>query len=158
MRRRIAAILLSLILLTSCVSHGGKIREWFNAPGVEAIVLSYDIASAQRFWIPEVAPEYPNALLVIAHGDSWDGRWYAYPTHGLPVLVEELVRSIRETYPHRRIVLIICNPEAHTLDVPGVSYAPDKVWVMTDKKAGLSFRDLLAPEAVGSFEEFIHLE
>jgi len=124
-------------------------------------VLSYDIADAQRYWDDEIEAEYPNALLVIAHGntDPGTGEWYAYPTDSDPLPVREVVLNVRKTYPERHIVLLVCNPDGLILDgVNNVSYARESVWIWPDRVVQYNIRDLIDPDGVGSFDEFTHLE
>lgn len=157
MTRTLAILPLLLGLTFGCTA--GPMGMPKPAPGVHSTVLSFDLMPFAKLWEAEVREQHPNAAIIMAHGQVHDnGKWYLYPSVGDPLPVREAVLTLRAYYPDRRIVLVVCNPGGLRLPgLPRVSYALDNVWAVPDPETeGITIRDMLDPDVVGSIDEFIH--
>ena len=153
----IALVGLLLLLPACCTMPVPQLRNH-----VIVTALCPDLVEGANEWVPDVAPKYPNALIVAVHGgvDPLSGKWYAYPTLSQPLPVAVLVKLYRLDYPNRHIVLICCNPGHKVLHgVHNVSYALDDVWVHPDVAVGLGvkwYRDSTDPQDYGDISEFVN--
>lgn len=110
-------------------------------------------------WATETETRYPEFFLIVAHGQTLDGEWHVFPDEGDPVPTSDAVAVFRERGVDERIVLVVCNPQGHSLNSPGVSYARKTVWSQPDRfltfRIAAVFRD--HPEdGIGSIDEFVH--
>jgi hypothetical protein len=137
---------------------------------IDFITLADSIGWANQSWQQEIARRFPDAIVIACHGgDDDNGTWTLYPDkfdpllslftdnpvfHPLPTMpVEDYVANIQKLRPGREIVLLVCNPEHHTLKLKGVAYAMDSVWTIPDR-AQLP-RTTLDPKAAGNIFEFV---
>jgi hypothetical protein len=103
-----------------------------------------DIAFGGPLWQVEAERKFPGQrpVVVVCHGtyDPDSGEWMLQPDPPRePVPVLWAARTLRNLYPPRRpIVLVVCNKRAHDLDVPGVWFGRERVWVVPDDLDPLS--------------------
>ena len=116
-----------------------------------SIVYAEDLIWYEQYWSREVYRRYPNAIIIMSHGFDYNGQWWCDYTSLETILVEDLVALIREQYPVRRIVLVICNPGGYTLDLSNVSYSLENMWRMPDRD--LSPRSFVKPGVSGNVYE-----
>lgn len=126
--------------------------------GVETLILTADPEAliTAPFWEREVARRFPNALMVISHGGSIIDTW-VMQTPGEPARVVDVVNGLRERYPGRDIVLVVCNPGHHVINIEGVHYAMDNVWKYPDKSIPLDQvgrSDTGEEDGIGNIYEF----
>jgi hypothetical protein len=124
----------------------------------DVICYNADVAWGQDYWLREASSQYAEFILVMGHGDTYNGEWMMKPDHSAPVPVRTMIDSVRSEYPGVRIVLIVCNPGGHTLDDPGVTYATDNVWVLPDRFIDLGtnlYRDTKIGDGTGNIYEFV---
>lgn len=134
---------------------------------VDMVVLAESLERGKNLWAAEVERHYPGAVGVLCHGQDVDGKWTLFPDHldidfsmfpeivtrvvqDKPIPVAEEVATLKAAYPGRLIVLVVCNPHHHRLNVTGVVYALDSVYVVPDR-----IRLVSDPEAVGNIFEFV---
>lgn len=147
-----------LSLLVAC-SYNPKVD--LGPPGSTHHTIlagSADIADWSNEWSAEIRRKYPNAVIVFSHGENVGGLWMTIPTIGNPISVALMVQQVRDIHPMRRIVLLICNPGRAKLSAPGVTYAPDSVWVIPDSRVPefpRFLRQMHSPGFVGSVDQFI---
>jgi len=122
--------------------------------------MSVDLADMMRLWVREVGTRYDDAFIVMVHGSTVKGEWWASPSLSSKVPMQVLVDRLRRRIgPDRRIVLVSCNKGGHALIGENVSYATNVVWAVPD--SGLftpirpHVRDELWPDIVGSISEFV---
>lgn len=147
-----------VVLLASCT-----IYPYTSQPRPQSTpshVLSFDIQFGEDKWLDEIGLRYADAVAVFVHGNTHaeTGEWYAYPSVGIAVPMEELVEELRETYPDDRIVLLVCNPDGLELDSPGVTYAKANVWVIPDRFVHPLLQPFRKPGNVGSVFDMEHNE
>lgn len=132
--------------------------------GVEALSplagSSEFVDESIALWKIEVARRFPDAVIVVLHGQSLLGEWVCqnprYPDDFFKaVKVRDLVAEVRAEYPDRIIVLICCNPGHHVLNIPGVYHAIDSVWFTPDEYNTENRGDI---PVVGNIYEFIGRE
>lgn len=141
---------------------------------VDMVVMSESLEFGADFWAAEIERQYPGAVGVLCHGNDYGGVWSMFPDHFLisedaktiddlfkpgavtlvhdhPVSVQHEVEILQRRYPGRLIVLCVCNPQHHRLNMRGVVYAVDSVYVTPDRVQRKS-----EPDAVGNIYEFVH--
>lgn len=159
-------VVLSIGLATYCVINTVHPHLPPPSPDITVVQWAESIPAFQvAAWKLETSRRYPNAVLVICHGEDVGGVWSFFPdkvsTVGpvswitpLPTFpVTEGIAKLKRQYPGRRIVLMTCNPHHHRLTIPGVSYSLDSVFLLPDRL--LSMRSLLEPTDVGNVFEFV---
>lgn len=107
--------------------------------GVGVVRLVTDNQYIERsvdFWKAEVQRRFQNPLLIVGHGNTFNGVWSIRDERGgvwriRPV--REVVLEAQKANPGRVIVLICCNPCGELLHMPGVYHALDSVWFTPDK-------------------------
>lgn len=114
------AVLLSAALLVGCCSGRDA------AP--DTIALSKNIAHGGWFWQIEAARRFDRPVIVIVHGTTRNGTWTAVPDDGPAMPVESMARLLKQIYPRRPLVFIVCNEGRHELKVPGTYYGHGIVW------------------------------
>ena len=135
---------------------------------VNLTVLTTDVGLAPmvELWVDEVHRRYNDAIIVDGHGGTEfvDGKpvWHAYTVlqpDGIPVA--DLIASIRQREPWRRIVLLFCNPDGLPLEgVANVSYSLQNVWVVPDSHLGAGAnvgRDAWYGDSCGDIFEFVEV-
>lgn len=108
---------------------------------VDALVYSESLTQYVDMWRAEVARRFPDAVLIVSHGNDIDGQWQFVPdmTFGpvdvplAPIPVKDEVKRIQAKYPGRTIVIMSCNPGHYHLSLSNVAYALDSVWCVPDK-------------------------
>ena len=85
-----------------------------------------------------------------------DGRWFCYPdAPRSPMPVESVAWLLHSEYGSKRLImLIVCNPEGDSLNVPGIIYAKRSVWNMPSKSDVQPNRYLEIIDAAGDISEF----
>lgn len=133
------------------------VHHWHGLE-LENHVLFPDATEAIEFWKVEVSRRFPDAFVFVCHGnEEYDGKWVARPQDGMaPIPVQELADQLRQRFPDRVIVLLICNPGADVINTPGVYYALANVWYFPDRTGlGLPDRAIDDPTSVGNIYEFV---
>lgn len=132
------------------ILQNGTVESW--APRFAAVNHFPHYIANFPSWFEEAARRYDSAVLVFSHGNSLGGVWVCDHNEKGLVSVMAMVLEVRQTYPDHRIVLVICNPGHHNLDLPNVSYATEDVWIWPDR--ALHPRFDMSPETVGNIFEF----
>ena len=142
------SFIIGLAAPTACTSTPQITSDRFvSGP---SIIYSEDLIWFERMWSREVRRLYPNAIIVMSHGHDKKDDWYC--DYGLgDILVKTLVAQLREEYPIRRIVLMICNPGGYILDASNVTYSLENVWMIPDR--ALTDRSFFDPNAIGNVYE-----
>lgn len=118
-------LLLSLFLLTGCKP---------NYP-FETLCLNKTLQNAIPLIEKDVKTRFPHALLIICHGENFEGRWYLDRDNG-PILVEEFLLDMRTVAPYRTIILHSCNKLGYTIKgFKNVYYYKNNVWSIPDQFA-----------------------
>jgi hypothetical protein len=154
--KKLASILLAVIVLIGCTSYT-PLPSIDNSPVRQVIIcLNADIAFGQELWVREASSRYERFLLLMVHGETLNDEWYAFPDYGPPVPVEQVIERLRKHYRRTRIVAIVCNPNGHVLDSPGVTYADQNVWVEPDRFVGQVYNLLRdhPQNGIGNIYEF----
>jgi hypothetical protein len=159
-RRTVKATFLTGLVMLGAWGHAAsqKIEFGFHTapsvPGRIDVVSYVDAPNMAQFlvmWRTEVQRRYPDAVMVVCHGTDYNGKWCAAPMidgrFGLLIPMDVFVPRIQKKYPGRRIVMVTCNPGHYRLNIPGVVYALDSVWMQTDV-------DLRKDIAIGNIYEF----
>lgn len=125
--------------------------------GIDTLILTLDAEAplTAPAWAEEVSRRFPDALIVISHGGSVIGEWVMVMPGGV-AKTTDVALSLTKAYPGRDIVLIVCNPGHHVIDIPNVHYALDDVWKypdrhVTEEQVG---RSQEFPEGIGNIYEF----
>lgn len=142
---RVAAFL-ALTLLAGCASQ--------HSPEIDSIIFNADVGRGEGLWRSCIQQTYRERVVTIAgHGTSFNGRWVITPDNNQPPIdVEAVCRTLRAIYGTRPIWVLSCNPGHHRLDVPGVSYATEKIWIVPDKFA---ITGNTVDETIGKVSEFV---
>lgn len=112
-------------------------------------------------WEDETARRFPDALIFASHGTNCGGKWICQnpdkPTSlADAIYVHDLALSLRQQYPDRIIVLVICNPGHLKVGVPGVYYAKDDVLIEPDSQNLRCYAlHFFHPGCVGNIFEFV---
>ena len=144
------ALALFGLLLGGCAGSLLRIPE--TRPGFTTVVNSPDLRDAARWWVHEASRRYPSAVVFASHGTSWNGEWWCENGEGGLIRVEDVAKQLRHDYPGMRVVLVVCNPGHHDLDIPGVTHAMSNVWVVPDRL--LSERSFYFHSNTGNIYEF----
>lgn len=167
MRRSLVYFIVGFLVAVSTInfSHRYHVGRRDAVPRIDVVQWSQSIADEQvAQWRIEVARKYPDAVIIVCHGDDEDGHWVFCPDEAVMVgpigivtplprfSVEEGIKSVQKQFPGRTIVLITCNPGHYHLTVPGVVYALDNVWLEPDRF--LMDRSEKKPNNVGNIFEF----
>lgn len=132
-------------------------RPTHHYTGIE-VLGNKDIST---LWEDETVRRFPNALIYASHGTNCGGKWICQnpdnPTSLADAFyVHDLALSLRQQYPDRIIVLVICNPGHLKVGVPGVYYAKDDVLVEPDAQNTRCYvLHFLHPGCVGNIFEFV---
>jgi hypothetical protein len=166
MRKSIGISLIALIVSVAAFSIPAPQPKVYDHMDVDVLIEQDETVSlSTELWKTEVARRFPNAHVIICHGnDDQDGVWCLYPkgteslndVHRVPVA--KLAQKLRDAEPGRPIVFLTCNPWHHVINIPGVYHARSNVWFITDKQMPKFIPQLLAvtldQEAVGNIFEF----
>ena len=121
-------------------------------------------------WLEEARTRFANPVIFICHGqsewgvDQWGETtktWWVYPDKPRrKQSANEVVRTLKNMYPNRDVVMVVCNPHGHKPVMAGVWIALHDVWVVPDfytmMAPGLSHREIYpGVDAVGSIHEMI---
>lgn len=168
MRRSVLLVMLGFVAAVGCLNHAHRLVKMPTPPPridvehwAESISDDYVLE-----WRLEIARRYPDAVIVICHGDDNEkGEWCFYPDKSInfgiglvntplpPFTVVSGVAKLKAKYPGRTIVLMTCNPGHHRLTIPGVVYSLESVWLEPDRFQ--KSRSILHPEHVGNIFEFV---
>jgi len=146
------ALVLAVSLLVGC--HANVL---FPHQEITMVVGAEGTNASAIYWQQEVEKRYDDAVMLIVHGNTRNGEWYAYPDFESPIPMECAVERLKKRFPGRRIVLVACNPDGLTFDIPGVTYAKENVYFWPDHNV-LTDLDAKYPEdggGIGSIWEFI---
>lgn len=175
MRKRFAILLLLLSFFAGLGVNNIHLamvtyRGLTTPASIDVINLADSISWSNAAWKVEVQRRFPDAIVVSCHGgDDENGVWCLWgdtfdPLASVltgksmfrqlpPVPVEDFVRNIQKQRPGRQIVLLVCNPEHHTLKAKGVAYAMDSVWTIPDR--AILPRSGDKPGDLGNIFEFV---
>jgi len=161
MTRHLLTLLIAFTLI-SCTSV--KVPEWSVPETVWKMRDQWacgneDLMPWVDEWQAEIAYRYEEFFLIMVHGETLYGEWHVFPDRGGPVPVTALIARFRQRGVEGQIVLVVCNPGGHRLNVPDVSYATRNVWVVPDRYVNdlfwSMFRDL-PEDGIGTIHEFTH--
>jgi hypothetical protein len=119
-----------------------------TAPGVDELVWSKNASEGLPWWRAEAEKRWPGNRIVMfaCHGGPDPaGVWYAVPD----APVEVLAQTLHDLYPDAIVVLICCNRGGSSLDVPGIAYAKQIVWIEPFSQVGFH-----VPWGAGSIDQF----
>lgn len=154
--KRSLLLLLFVAFLAGCASK------------IDHVVYTANAGSSPMLWEQEVVKRYPDAVVVFCHGFeepelpllesiARDGVWRALPDSGQPVPVESIVAQVRQKFPARKIVLLICNPQGERLPAgcTNVAYALRNVWTVPDSASGIDLDARFSVDYAGSIFDFV---
>lgn len=119
------SVLVALLLLAGCVTA--------PLPQGREVVLNQNLQWASDAWLREARTRFDDPIVVLVHGGTLAGEWFAFPDDGPPIHVEAMARLLHKLYGSTRpIVLITCNQDALPLNVPNTFYA---TWVVQNPPA-----------------------
>ena len=145
-------------VIATAVTFGGLAAIPLESD-IKLMVMAEMFTPVTLYWEREIERQYPNAVVIMAHGRiGYDGEWRLYPAYFPSITVQDAIARVRVDYPHRRIVLLACNPGGIVIDNPGVIYATRNVWLIPDSVTfpGMDFDTLTHEDLVGSLDEMIH--
>lgn len=127
--------------------------------GTPIVIGATEYKHLFSLWMVEANRRFANPVVVFCHGDTYidafgNPQWYAFPDVRPPLPVHTLALELKQDYPGRDIVLVICNPDGLELGVPGVHYSRGgSVWIVPDRN--LSIRSTIDPSAIGNVNDMI---
>lgn len=143
-------LIVALAFVAGC--YGATLRH-YHVVSTHAIshvdIISYSDSMEPYvpLWRAEVARRFPDAVIIIGHGNDVKGQWQLTPDiiigHFLvplpPIPVIRAIQEAKAKYPGRTIVVVSCNPGHYKLTESGVAYALDSVFCVPDRiEAGRS--------------------
>jgi hypothetical protein len=162
-KKLVIAFLLGVVLTLGC-QHVSLPRPLPQVNHVDVVGYNDSLAQFKVLWQKEAARRFPDCVIIQGHGnDNAAGEWCIFGDRltvfgtyvpRLPVRVVDAIADAKAKYPGRQIVLIVCNVFHHRLDIPGVAYAGDSVWIMPDRSidGGRSDEE---PGVAGNIFEFL---
>lgn len=150
-------VLIWAAFLTPCFYYGRHAVHGIHH--YDGITILGDIKISEP-WREETARRFPTALVYASHGANCGGKWICQNPDFPDSLedafyVHDLALSLRQQYPDRVIVLVICNPGHLHVGVPGVFYANDDVLIDPDLQNHRAWLlHILHPGCVGNIFEF----
>ena len=105
-------------------------------------------------WYIEAKKKLKDPIIFVCHGnDDILGNWTLFPDPPRkPQPVREVARTLRNIYPNNPIVLIVCNPNGHSIFVEGVYYAKKNIYVTPDRYCNPPRKNTVG--YIGSIDEF----
>jgi hypothetical protein len=81
-------------------------------------------------WLEVCKTRWTNPVIFRCHGGTnGQGVWTCYPdAPRVPLPVEEVAWMLRNLYPRRDIILLVCNENGNKISVPNVWYGRTFVW------------------------------
>lgn len=108
------------------------------------------------WWYLEARKKFDHPILFMCHGGDRGGHWYVVPdAPRVERPAKEVAQMLHNLYPGRPIVFAVCNPLHETLDVPGVWYPKEDIWVTPDNGVA-DFVNIYRKESkyIGSLDGF----
>lgn len=111
---------IALTLLVGCAAYVKPplAARPIKPPRVDTVVWVEEMQPFAVAWAAEVGRRYPDAVVILCHGDDRRGEWVFVPDE--PWAVESVTKAIGRlrSLPwigDRRIVLVTCNPGGYGL-------------------------------------------
>ncbi len=143
-------LIVLLLFVGGCVASS---PASITPPATDALVWSHNISGAENLWRREAEKRFGNPVLLICHGGEANGMWYLFPDPPRPMMpVEAAAWMLSDLYPHRTIVLIVCDEKGFAIHVPRVWSARGNVWTIPDDY----FPATRPSGSVGSIEGFVN--
>jgi len=149
---------LSWLVLVGLVGCASAIQ--FRYPpsiDLDVIVLSADLNRFVPVWGDELLRRFPQgAHCVFCHGLTFGREWYLFPDAPMkPFRADALMSSLaKRTNDGRPWILFACNPGGVPLNVTGVYYAEEEIWLVPDRYCTVA-RDRWSDDGAGSIWEFV---
>lgn len=163
MKRKLALLgfaVMSFIFLITCPFDPVKYNFWYDITHKDKLnfcFLTPPPDGVAMYWKEEVARRYSDGVLVFAHGGpSFTSYW-----GGMNEIEDtqfdwiDMVQTLHNKYPHRRLILISCNPSHQYLKAERVTYAIESVWFYPDSVMRIPLGLIQDDSAVGNIFDFI---
>lgn len=135
---RFAKMYLVLCLLIPSFAVGMLWNQHVPHPIGPPVVMQVLDPSLEPFapaWQAEIGRRFPHSVGILCHGGYFlEGQWITSSVQYQHLTtVQEVVKHVQAQYPDRTIVLLACNVDHHSLNIPGVYYAHSSVWCVPDR-------------------------
>jgi hypothetical protein len=141
------AVILALLYLAGCGTR------YDPSTLTKSIVLSKGLQRGAKLWRAEANRHDVDPVVLVCHGNTLSGKWMLFPDEGDPIPVEGAAQILKQVFPHRPLLLLVCNPGHHALKTPGVYYAKESMWMVPDRAS--LFRIGVKDVLVGRFDEMV---
>jgi hypothetical protein len=114
------------IILLLCLAGGCAHQP--EPPHAVTIEMCADLAGGNAAWEVEALKRFDNPIIFQCHGTTRNGIWVCSPDNLPQAPVETIAAILAKLYPHREIVLCVCNRDGHVIHQKRVYYARQLVW------------------------------
>jgi hypothetical protein len=102
----------------------------------------FDVAYGMDFWLMHARDRFENPVIFACHGeyetytDTWGNtrsEWFLYPDKPRKKQpAYEAARFLKNMYPDRDVVMIVCNKQGHIPKLAGVWVGMSEIWCVPD--------------------------